>query len=41
MQCERLVMLRKKFGLSQESMAERFHVSRQAVQKWENGVSLR
>ena len=40
MQCERLVMLRKKFGLSQESMAERFHVSRQAVQKWENGSSV-
>ena len=40
MQCERLVMLRKKFGLSQESMAERFHVSPQAVQKWENGSSV-
>lgn len=28
-------------GLSQEELAERLNVSRQAVSKWENGGSLR
>lgn len=31
--------LRKRKGLSQEELAERIDVSRQAVSKWENGVS--
>lgn len=33
--------LRKRKGLSQEELAEKIDVSRQAVSKWENGVSLR
>lgn len=31
--------LRKRKGLSQEELAEKIDVSRQAVSKWENGVS--
>ena len=31
--------LRKKHDLSQEQLAEKLEVSRQAVSKWENGVS--
>ena len=30
---------RKQAGLSQEKMAEKIGVSRQAITKWENGVS--
>ena len=37
---ENLFKLRKRAGLSQEKLAEAFGVSRQAVQKWENGTSL-
>lgn len=37
---ERIQMLRKKQGMSQEAMAEQLHVSRQAVSKWELGVSI-
>ena len=33
--------LRSEAKMSQEAFAELFGVSRQAVQKWENGVSLR
>ena len=33
--------LRKRKGLSQEELAEKIDVSRQAVSKWENGDSLR
>lgn len=40
MQYERLFKLRKSFGLSQDEMANIFNVSRQAVQKWENGTSV-
>lgn len=32
--------LRKKHNLSQEQLAEKLEVSRQAVSKWENGGSL-
>lgn len=38
--CENLVSLRKKNQLSQESVAEKIGVSRQAVAKWESGASL-
>lgn len=33
--------LRKERKLSQEQLAERLHVTRQAVSSWETGVSLR
>ena len=36
---EKIQMLRKKEGLSQEGFAEKMGVSRQAVSKWELGVS--
>ena len=38
---EKLVGLRRKEGLSQEELASRLEVSRQAVSKWESGGSLR
>ena len=34
-----LVQVRKQRGMNQESLAERVGVSRQAVSKWETGVS--
>lgn len=37
----RLKQIRKEKGLSQEDLAELLDVSRQAVSKWEQGVSLR
>lgn len=37
---EKLYTLRKKSGLSQEQLAERLNVSRQAISKWESGMSL-
>ena len=36
----KLLEFRKKFGLSQEELAEKLDVSRQAVSKWERGESL-
>ncbi|MEG0895594.1 MAG: helix-turn-helix transcriptional regulator [Oscillospiraceae bacterium] len=37
---EKIYMLRKKSGLSQEQLAERLNVSRQAISKWESGNSI-
>lgn len=37
---EKLYMLRKKSGLSQEQLAEQLKVSRQAISKWESGSSV-
>lgn len=37
---EKLVGLRRKAGLSQEELASRLEVSRQAVSKWESGQTL-
>ena len=36
---EKLYELRKKRALSQEQLAEQLGVSRQAISKWESGVS--
>ncbi len=37
---EKLYMLRKKSGLSQEQLAEKLGVSRQAISKWESNQSV-
>ena len=37
---EKIIMLRKKEGLSQEALAEKLMLSRQAVSRWESGSSL-
>lgn len=37
---EKIKQLRQKNGLSQEALAEQMHVSRQAVSKWEKGLSF-
>ena len=37
---EKLKELRKKSGLTQEQLAEKLNVSRQAVTKWESGLGL-
>lgn len=39
--CDKLVRLRAEKGFSQEGLANLLGVSRQAVSKWESGVSLR
>lgn len=36
----RIAECRKKNGLSQEELAERLYVTRQAISKWENGTSV-
>ena len=38
---ENLKKLRKEKGMSQQEVAQRLHVVRQTVSKWESGVSLR
>lgn len=38
---DNLKQIRKVRGLSQEELAEMMEVSRQAISKWEQGVSLR
>lgn len=38
---EKLQKLRQKAGMSQDALAERLDVSRQAVSRWEREVSLR
>ena len=38
--CEKLVKLRKNNNMSQEQLADRLGVSRQAVSKWESGISM-
>ena len=38
---DRLQVLRKSHNLSQEQLAEKLNVSRQAISKWESGGSLR
>lgn len=37
---QNLKMLRKRRGLSQEALAERLHVVRQTISKWEKGLSV-
>lgn len=37
---EKIFLLRKKQGMSQEVLAEKLVVSRQAVSRWEVGVSV-
>lgn len=37
---DKIVMLRKKNGWSQEEFAEKMYVSRQAISRWENGTAL-
>ena len=36
---ERIYKFRRKSGLSQEQLAEKIGVSRQAISKWESGTS--
>ena len=38
---EMIYELRTKHGMSQDELAEKIFVTRQAVSHWENGVSLR
>ena len=36
-----IISLRRKDGFSQEQLAEKIGVTRQAISNWERGVSLR
>ena len=38
--CEKIVKLRKQYGLSQENLAVKLSVSRQAVSRWEMGTAM-
>ena len=40
MLAEKIMSLRKQKGWSQEQLAEQLGVSRQAVSKWESGISI-
>lgn len=37
---EKIVELRKSNGMSQEALAEKLNVSRQAISRWENGTAM-
>ena len=37
---DKILMLRKKVGMSQEQLAEKLDVSRQAISRWELGSAL-
>ncbi len=37
---EKIIKLRKENGWSQEDLAEKLYVSRQAISRWENGTAL-
>lgn len=37
---EKIILLRKRFGYSQEELAEKLEISRQSVSKWESGASI-
>lgn len=37
---DKIILLRKKAGLTQEELAELLEVSRQSISKWENGTSI-
>ena len=37
---EKLIVLRKEHGWSQEDFAEKMEISRQAISRWENGTAL-
>ena len=37
---ERLAKYRKKANMSQEELADKLNVSRQAVSKWERGINM-
>ena len=36
---DKILLCRKEAGLSQEQLASRLNISRQAVSRWETGVS--
>ena len=37
---DKIIKLRKENGWSQEDLAEKLNVSRQAISRWENGTAL-
>lgn len=37
---KKLIDLRAQYGYSQEALAEKLHISRQAISKWELGITL-